>query len=316
MSYNSINITSAASDAEVAAYNASVAGNVSVSGSTSRTPGVSVSDSGNRSYAYDASTGAVSTSSKSQTIRTGQEQHGLAHAGHVSIGGQIVSIEAAINAGLLDPSSLPSAAKAGDTVDQARYQALAQKATQRHHQGAPAASKGATGTEVAQTGDAVVDAANVTYNRLEQTLGSTGIAALEADVVQNGVIPDGLLTQGGAVGQAVQQVYDAFVRTTDATLAPFGVSSAGLGEVLDDDQLYAARKAAFSGHTEALEALGREARTRLASLPDSDPETFADLTGAYASRIGKDANGQTTIQLDGGQSISWSAAVAAGIVRL
>ena len=156
-----------------AQYDAAIAGRTSTNGVTNRTPGVDARVH-NSSYSFDGSTGSITANN---TIAGSTHQRETIPEDYIRIGDQVVGIEAAILAGLIDPSTLPMAPKTGDKVDGLRYQALAQKAADAAY-GAPKVQQQAQQQQTnnnnspANNADAATVSINAAYSGLDQTLGS------------------------------------------------------------------------------------------------------------------------------------------------
>lgn len=159
-------------------------------------------------------------------------------------------------------------------------------------------------------------------DKADQIIGSEATDAMLDDAVTSGELPeDGL--PPGITPLMVKQVHAGYVAQANATLGTVGASVDMLSEMLTDAELLQARRATIAGEIGKadLAALGQQAVSRLAQLPQTDPEGFlqmvADMAPAERKCIRFDnQRGEWIVKLPGKGEMSYGAAVHAGFVRL
>lgn len=155
-------------------------------------------------------------------------------------------------------------------------------------------------------------------DQVDQMHGAELTTRYMAEIAESGTIPTEGLPEGVTAATA-QKVYDGFVAQCNASLAEVGSSVSMLEAMLDDNQLRIARQAALRQNSDVIKQLGEIARGRLAKLPETDPEAFAELLEGMskeerAALRRNPQSGQWTVGV-GQQEMSFGLAVRRGIVR-
>lgn len=164
----------------------------------------------------------------------------------------------------------------------------------------------------------VAEAGNI-LDRADQIIGPDLTTQHLAAMAESGVISADGLPEG--ITQAdVEKVYAGFTAQCNATLADVGANVAMLQEMLDDDQLRAARHATVRQNPDVLKQLGEIATGRLARLPETDPDAFADLVAGMNARERAVLHHSMetkswSVRIPGQPEMSFALAVRRGIVR-
>lgn len=252
-----------------------------------------------------------------QVSHTAYANPGLA-PGRVMIGGIETDIESAIASGLMtreqasqgfqqpaQSSGVQSAAKgieAGDQKDQ--------RSSEQQDKPAP----------VSEDAQAAKEASD-TLNTLDATIGAAAVDAALAEVVDSGYIPeDGSLPEGVTIADVIK-VHAGYVAQANNQLAEVGASVDMLMDFCNSDELRDARQATIHGSHDRLQEIGRAAVERLATLPQSDPDQFAErlegMTKAERACLRQHKNtGEWIVSIPGKPAMSYGAAVRMGLVRL
>lgn len=166
---------------------------------------------------------------------------------------------------------------------------------------------------------ASVEEASRVLDRADQTIGADLTTHHLSAMADSGIISAEGLPEG--ISEAdVQRVYAGFVAQSNAALAEVGASVPMLQEMLDNDQLRVARQAAVGQNGDVLKQLGEIAHGRLAKLPETNPEAFAEMVAGMSEQEravlhrNKD-NGHWTVRIPGKPEMSFALAVRRGIVR-
>ncbi len=247
-----------------------------------------------------------------QVNHTAYANPGLA-PGRVMIGGIETDIESAIASGLLTreqaaqgfqqpAQSADKAIEAGNHKDQrsSEQQDQPEKLTEAAH-----AAKEASDT----------------LNTLDATIGAAAVDAALAEVVDSGYIPeDGSLPEGVTIADVIK-VHAGYVAQANHQLAEVGASVDMLMDFCNSDELRDARQATIHGSHDRLQEIGRAAVERLATLPQSDPDQFAErlegMTKAERACLRQHKNtGEWIVSIPGKPAMSYGAAVRMGLVRL
>lgn len=233
--------------------------------------------------------------------------------GHVRIEGLgETTVEAAIRAGLLPEGWAPGQSFEQPAGTQSGNLAGQQNATRSDTEEAPEESP-----DVTPAMKAAVDAAGKILVLVDQTHGTGFTDSLLEEAAKSGEVPTAGLPEGVSE-EAAQQVYEGFVAQCNATLSEVGASVTLLTEMLDDDQLRAARQATVRHDADTLREIGRVASQRLAQLPQKNPEAFAALIADMAPEeracLHKGNNGWT-VRIPGKPEMSFALAVKQRLVR-
>lgn len=233
--------------------------------------------------------------------------------GHIMVGGIETTIESALAAGLI---TREEAARGFQQSAQSANNGI--EAGQRsREQRQDAEDKPAPATEAALAAKEASD----TLNTLDATIGAAIVDAAMAEVVDSGYLPeDGALPQGVDLAQVIK-VHAGYVAQANHHLAEVGASVDMLMDFCNSDELRDARQATIHGSHDRLQEIGRAAVERLATLPQSDPEDFAErLEGMRAEErkcLRQHKNtGEWIVSIPGKPEMSFGAAVRMGLVRL
>lgn len=166
---------------------------------------------------------------------------------------------------------------------------------------------------------AAVEKAGHILDHVDQTHGNEVTNRYLQEIAQTGVLPtDGL--PEGITADTLQSVQDGFVAQCNAVLGEVGASVPMLSEMLDDDQLRAARHATLRQDGMVLKELGKIAQTRLSLLPEKNPEAFAaliaDMDPKERAVLHKNHdNGRWSVRIPGKPEMSFAQAVRQRVVR-
>ncbi|NGN40267.1 hypothetical protein G6N74_04260 [Mesorhizobium sp. CGMCC 1.15528] len=120
--------------------------------------------------------------------------------------------------------------------------------------------------------------------------------------------------------EVVDHIVAGAVAQADAVLKATGANVALLDEMLSASEARQARTATVTRDDQALQKLGREALGRLEVMPSRSPAEFAEwistLPKDERKALSQDQNGNWAITVPGRPTMSWGAAVRAGIVRV
>lgn len=234
--------------------------------------------------------------------------------GHIVIGGMETTIEAALAAGLI---TREEASKGFQQPAQSDANNGIEAGDQKQQQEKPAP---ADLRPVSNEAKAAKEASD-TLNTLDATIGSAAVDAALAEVVDSGYIPeDGSLPEGVTIADVIK-VHAGYVAQANSQLAAVGASVDMLMDFCNSDELRDARQATIHGSNDRLQEIGRAAVERLATLPQTDPDQFAErLEGMSAEErkcIRQHKNtGEWIISIPGKPEMSYGAAVRMGLVRL
>ena len=246
-----------------------------------------------------------------QVGQTATASPGLA-PGRVMIGGIETDIESAIASGLMTRDQA-----AQGFQQPAQSDAKGIEAGQQQQQDQSSDDEPEKLTEEARQAKEASD----TLNTLDATIGAAAVDAALAEVVESGYLPeDGSLPQGVDLAQVIK-VHAGYVAQANHQLAEVGASVDMLMDFCGPDELRDARQATIHGSHDRLQEIGRAAVERLATLPQTDPDQFAErLEGMSAEErkcIRQHKNtGEWIISIPGKPEMSYGAAVRMGLVRL
>lgn len=166
---------------------------------------------------------------------------------------------------------------------------------------------------------AAVEKAGGILDEVDQTHGNEVTNRYLNEVAQTGVLPTEGLPEG-VTPSTLEAVHAGFVAQCNAALADVGASVPMLSEMLDDDQLRAARQATLRQDGMILKELGKIAQTRLALLPEKNPEAFAELVASMdpkerAVLHRNNDNGRWSVRIPGKPEMSFAQAVRQRFVR-
>lgn len=258
----------------------------------------------------------VTTHTKSLNGNTGYAAQPT-RPGHVIIPGYgETTIAAAICAGVLPEGwtpergfDKPAEGKAGNLAGTQNQAARSNEADKQPEPDAPG---------ITPAMKASVEEAGRILDRADQTIGADLTTHHLAAMAESGIISADGLPEG--ISEAdVQKVYAGFVAQSNAALSEVGASVPMLQEMLDDDQLRVARQAAVGQNGDALKQFGQIAQGRLAKLPETNPQRFAEMVAGMTEQEravlhrNKD-NGQWTVRIPGKPEMSFALAVRRGIV--
>jgi hypothetical protein len=259
--------------------------------------------------------------------------------GHIVIGGVETTIEAAKAAGIdvapfdrAAPSNSGGAATKrteARTTGKRQWGIVLEDQQQRPPQRVIAAGQSASSDgqddDTSETPDAAhparkaaVEAASHTVQGIEQIHGSHVVDAGIEVAVNSGELPEEL--PSGVTSGHIEKIVAGYVASANETLSEVGATVNMLTETLTDDELREARRATVSGDAAKLQHFGTRAVEMLASLPTSDPESFAEMVAAMAPKeralLSQAANGDWLVTLPGKSPMGFGAAVRAGVVRV
>lgn len=155
---------------------------------------------------------------------------------------------------------------------------------------------------------------------VDKAHGSALTDALIERAVETGELPLDMVPQGFSEVQ-MKQVEAGYIAQANAVLAPVGASVTMLQEMMTDAELLQARRATLAGSKEELAALGQTAVARLAQLPKTDPEGFAqmvaDMPPAERKCIHFDnKRKEWMVKIPGKPLASFGSAVHNGLIRI
>ncbi len=155
---------------------------------------------------------------------------------------------------------------------------------------------------------------------VDKAHGSAVTDALIERAIETGELPLDMVPQGFSEVQ-MKQVEAGYIAQANAALAPVGASVSLLQEMMTDAELLQARRATLAQSKEELAALGQLAVSRLAQLPQTDPEGFlqmvADMTPAERKCIRfDDTRREWIVKVPGKPAMSYGAAVHNGLIRV
>jgi len=251
-----------------------------------------------------------------QVNHTAYASPGLA-PGRVMIGGIETDIESAIASGLItrEPADLRQAAqgfqKPAQSLDvQSAGNGIEAGKQDQQDKPSPVSEEARQAKEASDT-----------LNTLDATIGAAAVDAALAEVVDSGYIPeDGSLPEGVTIADVIK-VHAGYVAQANNQLAEVGASVDMLMDFCNSDELRDARQATIHGSHGRLQEIGRAAVERLATLPQSDPDQFAErlegMTKAERACLRQHKNtGEWIVSIPGKPEMSYGAAVRMGLVRL
>ncbi|MCV2863337.1 hypothetical protein [Defluviimonas sp. WL0075] len=155
---------------------------------------------------------------------------------------------------------------------------------------------------------------------VDKAHGSAVTDAMIERAVETGDLPLDMLPQGFSEVQ-MKQVHAGYIAQANAALATVGASVSLLESMMTDAELLQARRATLANSKAELAALGQMAVSRLAQLPNTDPEGFlqmvADMPPAERKCMSYDKSRQLwVVKIPGKPSMSYGGAVHAGFIRL
>lgn len=165
---------------------------------------------------------------------------------------------------------------------------------------------------------AAVEKAGQVLDQVDQMHGAEVTNRYLHEIAESGVLPtEGLPT--GVSQASLEAAQAGFVAQCNAVLSEVGASVPMLSEMLDDDQLRAARQATVRRNGEVLKELGKIAQTRLSLLPEKNPEAFADLIADMHPKerevLHRNPDGRWSVRIPGKPEMSFARAVRQGLVR-
>lgn len=183
-----------------------------------------------------------------------------------------------------------------------------------------AAKEAPKGSEELSATQHTVKAASDILAKADGTLGTGAVDELLAQAADLGDVPLDAIPEGFTEAQA-RQVYAGYVAQAEEALAPVNASVATLEETLTDAELLQARMATLTNSSDELAALGQMAVSRLAQLPQTDPEGFREMVEAMTPAERKhirydDHRGEWLVDVPGFGLMSYGAAVQGGWVRV
>lgn len=290
-----------------------------------QTPGVTVTQGGKVTEVVHG----FDSQSRTHGAQTAYADPGL-RPGHVMIGGVETTVDAAVAAGLMtreeanvgfkkpvDRSPIQQrGTAAGDSKGtQQQPEKAPQKATSGQQEGNDPESPEA----VQRAREGAAQAASETLARLDQTVGSDAVDEGMNAVAESGYLPEADELPPGVTPGHVERIVAGYTAQADDTLSAVGASVDLLMTTLDDGELQAARMATVLGDAAKLHHLGQQAVERLAVLPTSDPEGFAELIADMRPEerkaLSQAANGDWIVTFPGGRTMEFGAAVRQRIVR-
>jgi hypothetical protein len=159
---------------------------------------------------------------------------------------------------------------------------------------------------------AQINGAAELISQANDAIGATAVNAIQADVVSTGELPREL--PSGITPEMVDSISKGYVAQANAILRSTGANVDTLMEFLSDDELKAARVAAFKGDDARLKDLGSVAVERLRKLPD-DPGEFEKLVSILPPEVKlSQRNGHAWVDTPD-FNMSWRDAVDAGYIR-
>ncbi|MCJ7994590.1 hypothetical protein J5N58_12070 [Rhizobium cremeum] len=247
-----------------------------------------------------------------QVNHTAYANPGLA-PGRVMIGGIETDIESAIASGLMTRDQAAQGFQQPAQSSGVQSDAKGIEAGQQQDQ----QDKPSPVSEEARQAKEASD----TLNALDATIGAAAVDAALAEVVDSGYIPeDGSLPEGVTIADVIK-VHAGYVAQANHQLAEVGASVDMLMDFCNSDELRDARQATIHGSHDRLREIGRAAVERLATLPQSDPDQFAErlegMTKAERACLRQHKNsGEWIVSIPGKPEMSFGAAVRMGLVRL
>lgn len=231
-------------------------------------------------------------------------------AGRVMIGGVETTIESAIAAGLMTREEAAAGFK-----QPVQPKAQAGAGTEQATKETPKATTEEPATEAAQ---AAAEAGKV-LDSLDQAIGSHAVDMALDSAVDSGDLPEDGLPEG-VTSEHVEAVVAGYTAQANDTLAHVGASVTMLEETLTDNELRDARRATVQNNAELMHNLGRQAVERLARMPETNPDAFAemmeDMDPTERGVLRQSPRGEWTVAIPGCPEMSFAAAVRTGIVRV
>ncbi|TCV55149.1 hypothetical protein [Agrobacterium tumefaciens] len=230
--------------------------------------------------------------------------------GRVMIGGVETTIEGAIAAGLMTREEAASGFK-----QPVQPKAQAGAGTEQATKEAPKATTEEPATEAAQ---AAAEAGKV-LDSLDQAIGSHAVDMALESAAESGEMPEDGLPEG-VTSEHVAAVVAGYTAQANDTLSHVGASVSMLEETLTDAELRDARRATVQNNADLMHDLGRQAVERLARMPETNPDAFAEMmegmSPAERSVLRQKPRGEWTVAIPGYPEMSFAAAVRTGIVRV
>ncbi|MEJ1173429.1 hypothetical protein WA845_04215 [Agrobacterium sp. CMT1] len=231
--------------------------------------------------------------------------------GHIMIGGTETTIDAALAAGLITREQAASGSFNLPVQPQAKVETgVADKAPEQSQKGPE---------ELSEAAQAAKEASE-TLQELDATVGAAAVDAALENVIESGYLPEAdELPEGADLGHVVK-ITAGYVAQANNVLADVHANVPLLMDFLSDDELRDARRATIGNAPDSLRDLGRIAVDRLAMLPQTNPERFAEhlegMSPAERKALRRTPNGEWTVTVPGYPEMGFGAAVRAGIVRL
>ncbi len=253
-----------------------------------------------------------------QVNHTAYANPGLA-PGRVMIGGIETDIESAIASGLITREQA-AFGSFNPPVQQQPKAVTGQQDAGQQDQSSVRKDAGDQSEKLTEEARQAKEASD-TLNTLDATIGAAAVDAALAEVVDSGYIPeDGSLPEGVTIADVIK-VHAGYVAQANNQLAEVGASVDMLMDFCNSDELRDARQATIHGSHDRLQEIGRAAVERLATLPQSDPDQFAErlegMTKAERACLRQHKNtGEWIVSIPGKPAMSYGAAVRMGLVRL
>jgi len=255
---------------------------------------------------------AGTTSGNDGTIQRGVQSAvvSFTNPGRVMIGGVETTIESAIAAGLMTREQASTGFK-----QPVQPKAQAGAGTEQATKETPKATTEEPTTEAAQ---AAAEAGKV-LDSLDQAIGSHAVDMALDSAVDSGDLPEDGLPEGVTI-EHIEAVVAGYTAQANDTLAHVGASVTMLEETLTDRELRDARRATVQNNAELMHDLGRQAVERLARMPETNPDAFAemmeDMDPTERGVLRQSPRGEWTVAIPGYPEMSFAAAVRTGIVRV
>ena len=264
-----------------------------------------------------ASHGTIEIAGGSASLNTGRAMTATAvsspRPGMVTVGGMTTTIEAAKAAGLVaqdyDPSFRAGVAAAPQPNQQAP-QPNPQVQQQQQPQSKDENTIKAT-TEQAKA----INASTAAIEQANEAIGNFAVSSLLEDAVVSGDIPT--TPPKGISAEQVSAIVAGYTAQANAVLADTGATAELLSDMLNANELRAARLAVHRGNDGELKELGRRAFSRLLSLPNDPANLKAMTSGAdWADvEITRSKAGDTMVKAPGWpKAVLWSDAIRRGLI--
>lgn len=220
--------------------------------------------------------------------------------GMVTVNGMTTTIEAAKAAGLISPDYQPSFNAGVAAAPQSNQQ-------QAQVQQQPQSNDENTIKATAEQAKAIT-ASTAAIEQANEAIGNFAVSSLLEDAVVSGDIPSA--PPKGISAEQMSAVIVGFEAQANAVLSESGATVSLLNDMLNENELRAARLATYRGNDRELRDLGNKAMDRLAKLPN-DPALFKAMTADWHDvQVTRGKDGDTLVRAPGWpKAMSWSAAV-------